>query len=281
MATTLESAFGQMGVRVRIAPLASPSEQRRPWNGRPLGNRQRRAQQPVRIDVLRDGRGEYFDVRRRSDVSLSVPDVVPDDRHLVLMAQPTGLGDGSTSAFLCGHDERAWFVAAVPEEARVRTVQDAKDALKPQEVWDAMKEFGVPMEERDQRRTAAFVRQGEWFFIPCPELQVDWSEVVYNEPIQRGAGKPHRCEAMYRYEGERVYVSANYPNGVTWAEFRALPDSERRSHRWEDRVRGAEVYVRGKVRHNDHATIVLPFWHKVVMNTETKSRAMEHVAFLD
>ena len=29
------------------------------------------------------------------------------------------------------------------------------------------------------------------------------------------------------------------------------------------------------------ATIKLPYWHLVVMNTETRARAMEHVAFLD
>ena len=31
----------------------------------------------------------------------------------------------------------------------------------------------------------------------------------------------------------------------------------------------------------DHATITLPFWHRVIMNTETQSRTMANVAFLD
>ena len=60
-------------------------------------------------------------------------------RHLLLTAQPTRFGDTEQSTFLCGHDERAWFAAAIPEEANPQTVQQAKDALKPQEVWDAMK----------------------------------------------------------------------------------------------------------------------------------------------
>ncbi len=38
------------------------------------------------------------------------------------------------------------------------------------------------------------------------------------------------------------------------------------------------VYARGKVRHPDHATISLPFWHVVVMSQE--QRAL-NVAFLD
>jgi len=35
------------------------------------------------------------------------------------------------------------------------------------------------------------------------------------------------------------------------------------------------------VRHPDHATITLPCWHRVLMNTETQSRTTANVAFLD
>jgi hypothetical protein len=45
--------------------------------------------------------------------------------------------------------------------------------------------------------------------------------------------------------------------------------------------RNAGVYVRGRVRHADHATIELVGWHRVVMNTEGQARAMRNVAFLD
>jgi hypothetical protein len=41
------------------------------------------------------------------------------------------------------------------------------------------------------------------------------------------------------------------------------------------------VYVRGRVRHRDHETVVLNGWHQVVMNTENLSHAMRNVAFLD
>jgi hypothetical protein len=50
---------------------------------------------------------------------------------------------------------------------------------------------------------------------------------------------------------------------------------------WRAMRRNPGVYARGTVRHSDHDTIVLPFWHRVVMNTETQSRTMSHVAFLD
>jgi len=43
-------------------------------------------------------------------------------------------------------------------------------------------------------------------------------------------------------------------------------------------ARGAEVYAKGRVRHPDHKTIVLPFWHRVLPNREVSS---VNVAFLD
>ena len=46
-------------------------------------------------------------------------------------------------------------------------------------------------------------------------------------------------------------------------------------------VRDPELYAKGSVRHPDHNTIVLPYWHRVLMNTEQRARAMRHVAFLD
>ena len=42
-----------------------------------------------------------------------------------------------------------------------------------------------------------------------------------------------------------------------------------------------EVYVRGTVKHRDHATIRLDGWHRVELNTETQAAAMSRVAFLD
>lgn len=50
---------------------------------------------------------------------------------------------------------------------------------------------------------------------------------------------------------------------------------------WQTVQRNPGVYVRGRIRHPDHATITLHGWHQVVMNTENESRAMRNVAFLD
>ena len=264
---SVEQGFEQIGARVRV--------RRVPRARGPAGTA------PVRVDIARDANGgEVFEIDRLWNVRLFVSDAVASDRHLVLVADQPGQVD-RFSRFLCGHDERAWFVAAVPEAHDVRTVGEAKDALKPEEVWEEIRACDLPPDQWNLRWTAAFVRQGEWFFLPRPLMRADFGSVLRNEPISRGGGKPHWCEQMFRTGGEPVWVSTLYPNGLTDVDFQALSRSQRTRVRWERRVRGAEVYVSGLIRHRDHATLRLPYWHRVVMNTETRARAMENVAFLD
>jgi hypothetical protein len=53
-------------------------------------------------------------------------------------------------------------------------------------------------------------RQGEWFFLPAPDLKVDARLILHNEPLVRGTGgKPHWAEFCYRTGGEAVYVTSN------------------------------------------------------------------------
>ena len=212
---------------------------------------------------------------------MDVLDVVAADRHLLLQATEVRASRRTVSQFLCGHDERSWFVAAIPESDRVASVQGAKDALKPQAVWDAMREAEVPAHERDARVNDAFIRQGEWFFLPRPEMEVSEQHVLRLEPIRRGAGRPHICQFMYREGGDEVYVSPDYPDGLTQAEYHRLPRKERLRSRWQTMQRDARVFVRGAIQHPDHAGVWLWCWHEVVANRESESAAMEDVAFLD
>ena len=133
------------------------------------------------------------------------------------------------------------------------------------------------------RKTDAFIRQGEWFFLPTPDAQVNEKLILPHEPIRRGRGKPHMCEELYRDGGTTVYVCGRYPNGVTVEEYRRLlkasPDAAKWG--WRTMVRDPVVYVRGKITHPDHATVRLSGWHRAAMNTENRSRAMVSVAFLD
>ena len=120
-ASVLERPFVKMGARVK---LGAPKPQ--PWT---------RTARPFALDVRKDRQGEYFLVSKRADVSVEVLEVKPAERHLVLLARvPRFRGGETKSRFLLGHDERHWFVAAIPEENPVSTVAAAKQALKPEVV---------------------------------------------------------------------------------------------------------------------------------------------------
>ncbi len=255
----LERRFAAIGARVKISG--------RPCRGVP------------EINVGVDRRGEYFDVRFGGGdrVDVQVVDVWPDLQHLLLLVR-----DGAEkSKFLCGHDERHWFVAAVPESERgVSGVAQAMVALQPEPVREAVA-LKKPRHPLDRKNTA-YIRQGEWFFVPTPGLDVDPDAVLHDEPITRGRGNPHIVELLTRHGGELVYVGGRYSSGLTEAEFAKLSDARVRTNApWRQMVRDAVVYARGTVRHPDHATIVLHTWHRVEMNTEQRARAMRHVAFLD
>ena len=186
--------------------------------------------------------------------------------------------------FLCGHDERHWFVAAVPESAPVGTVRQAKEVLKPADVLAAQSRLGIGTKGRNKRKNAVYHRQGEWFFLPVPGLNVDDKLVLRDEPIRRSnRGKPHWAEFCYRTGGETVYVCRYHPSGVSEKAYERLlsanPDA--RGWRWQAMRRNMDVFVRGRIRHADHATIDLHGWHRVLMNTETQAKAMRSVAFLD
>ncbi len=107
--------------------------------------------------------------------------------------------------------------------------------------------------------------------------------ILRNEPLRRGAGKPHIVEQLYRTGGEVVYVCGTHPNGLTESPYRKLiqRNPEASAWGWTAMRRNMRVYARGKVRHPDHATISLPVWHRVLMNTENETDAMRNVVFID
>jgi hypothetical protein len=157
-------------------------------------------------------------------------------------------------------------------------VEPAKAALQPDLVREAVRR--VRPKDRFARRNVAFVRQGEWFFLPQWTLEVDEQDVLYDEPLTRGRGKAHILELAYRRGGETVYVDDEHPSGISPEEFDTLRLSQRRGD-WVEMIRNPELYAKGAVRHPDHNTTVLHRWHRVLMNTEQGARAMRHIAFLD
>lgn len=262
----LERAFARMGARVEFGQLM----RRNRLSGRIVS-------EDLALDVRQDRHGEYFLISRAqaSTTELVVLDVQPRDRHLLLLSRSAA----EKHRFLLGHDERHWFVAGIPESTPVSRVRDAKQALKPDLVQSS--ERGVRTKYRDRRSNAARIRQGEWLFVPAPKVRVELLLVLRNEPIARGGGKPHVCEELYRFGGETVYVSPGAPNGLTDEKYRALSEGERNRWNWRVMRRNPKVYVRGRVRHHDHKTVVLDGWHEVLSNTENLSHAMRNVAFLD
>lgn len=270
----LQHHFARIGATLQVTVI--PEGHRRFWW---------REEPDFALDIVQTKRGEAFDLTVQENaldkLEFQAVDMRPKDRHLLLMARredPRGFQ--TKDKFLCGHDERHWFVAAVPGVG-VANVKDAMEALKPDAVRHSQRRHRVKPRHRNKRRNAGFVRQGEWFFLPRPQFDPMQPYLVFrNEPIQRGGGKPHMVEELYRVGGETVYVTPRYPNGLTEVQYQALlkRDAKAAKLNWRIMRRNPMVFARGKVRHPDHETIVLSFWHLVVMNSESETL---NVVFLD
>jgi hypothetical protein len=193
------------------------------------------------IDIVKLGLGEAYELQRpwHDELCVEVMDVHPRLRHLVL--DVTGSGLPISGRYLCGHDESHWFVAGLEFSRETAKVRGAMESLKPDIVRREQRRKGVK-HRRHRRHTAAYVRQGEWFFLPRPNVHVVARLVEYDGRLVRGAGKPHLVDEVYR-----------------------VPATD-------------ETYVRGRVQHLDHQTIHLDVWHQVVQNTEVVPNTVDEYA---
>jgi hypothetical protein len=166
---------------------------------------------PVGINIREDKNGEFFDIKINANepVDYEVVDLRSDLRHLLLIERSS---NGSKNKFLCGHDERHWFVCAVPGRS-VSNVVKAMESLQPADVRLEVMRKIKRAKNRLTRRNEAFVRQGEWFFVPVELPPFNENLILKNEPISRGNGsKPHFCEEVYRDGGsERINARAIQP----------------------------------------------------------------------
>lgn len=270
MNEVLERRFSEMGARVQVRS-ALPEHSRfrivTPLN--------------PRLDVVRDKRGEIFDLLFPEGTEAEVVNIDPKDRHLLLLVRQNGV----KSKFLCGHDERHWFVAAIPESApNVTDVRKAKLALQPRGVREQLSRAKVKPKDALRRRNDAYKRQGEWFFLPIdsePPL-FDEGLVLRNEPLLRSgrASKPHLMEFCFRSGGTNTISAGS--RIFSEDEWNALSREEQRKFPAVTRMtRDMDVWAKGRISHDDHATITLDGWHRVEMNEEQRARAMSHVVFLD
>lgn len=265
----LARQFAQIGAELRVVT----HEEAPTWAKRPA----------FRANVETRGKVErfVFNVTPSALASIQVVDIDRAGRHVLLNVQERSTRPGTkadSSKLLLGHDEYHLFVAPVSRSSI--NINAAKQSLKPEVVQEAQRRVGTKPKRLHKRRQAAFIRQGEWFFLPDPGLTADPKLILRGEPIRRGAGKPHRCEELYRVGGTTVRVCSQFPNGLTSKQYDDLlrKSPEAKHYRWQIMTRDATVYARGKVSHPDHSTVHLQGWHRVVPNTETASRFN---AFLD
>ena len=158
----IESKFSAMGARLKVREIPSR------WR---MGDRHWIDPADFAVDIQHDGSGEFFELRVPTHLSealdVAVMQTEPKLRHLLLAVRKSGK-DAKLDRFLCGHDEREWFVAAVPGGAS--SVRQAMDALQSKDVREALTRNHVSSRKRYARKNRAFRRQGEWFFVPEPSL---------------------------------------------------------------------------------------------------------------
>ncbi len=251
------------------------------------------------VDIRRDKRGEYFDILASKEVSLNVVNIDVEDRHLLINAaipreNPHEKPDMIKA--LCGHDERHWFSSQVNSNAN--NVKLAKEFLKPDEIIELQKRAGVKNKNWNKRKNKGFIRQGEWFFVPTTKRPPSDDLIHEREPLimagRRGGGKPHIARYAFRKGGETVYVQngtrdqiklpleefSKVRRGVTNDErkelFKKFPFTK--EWNWRPMTRNPEMFVKGTIRHPDHATITLKGWHRVIVNGEIRGA---NVVFLD
>ncbi len=263
-----EKQFERMGAKVKVGKLSE---------SRPGFFSRRRVRNGDQVPATLDVHGAEFDIQLRPDAQAEVLDCDPKDRHLLLRI----LQNKQDYRYLCGHDETQWFVAAVP--GRPSNLAAAKEALKPQ----AVREHKSQLTRRGRKQTGKrnkVKRQGEWFFVPAPDVNPPQEEWLHNEPIRRGRSKPHVCEWLWRNGGTQVWVNDDYPNGVTLSERVEIDQrtaAEGKTLYWRNMTRDARVWAKGRITHPDHHVLKLNDWHEVLLSRESDAPHSQHLAFLD
>jgi hypothetical protein len=195
------------------------------------------------IRVARDRSGEHF-VIGTGEADVDVLDVNRDLSQLLIVTRSVGrAGRRSKEKLLCGRDERHLFAAAVPNLPWpvVSTVRAAHEALKPAALRRARGESPYRRSPRDR-----YIRQGDWFFVPRPDVGDHIAGARKNVRLGRAFGKSHIVEHLVG-EPSRFYGWFSSPFG------------------------SGAVLARGFVRHPDHRTIRLRGWHSVFPNSAGSS----------
>jgi hypothetical protein len=201
-------------------------------NPRLLRRWERPTSEPFYADIVTQRlRVQYFRIFADAETTLQLVHKQPETHHLLLQVRmPAQQPNRSETVqhWLMGHDERQLFMVNSNGKSSVRA---ALESLKPGEVRAA------------EQRGLKVIRQGDWFFIPLREsFTPTWDMLrLHNRAIGNG-----RHFSLHQHIAEDQVIL----NGDT--------------DRW-GMVNG--IYVCGRIRHDEHATVLLPHWHKAVHNT--------------
>ena len=171
-------------------------------------------------------------------------------RPLLLLLVRDG---GEKGKFLCGYDERHWFVAAIPEGGAASAASTSAKACAaagggPRRPLTGCGQGSPPAAQCGVRPAGRVV-------LPAgASLASRSTSVRRDEPLSRGRGKVHVLALAFRRGGETVFVNAAHPSGITEASYERLSAEQRRG--LARMVRDPELYAKGAVRHPDHNTIV-------------------------
>ena len=168
--------------------------------------------------------------------------------------------------FLMGVDERQLFIAQLRKGCS--TVREAHASLKTTTVSLA------------EGQGLGAIRQGEWFLIEATAAELANIEegitknllvIEHNVPIG-----PFTDSSVRGGRGKRVRQFVGNPH--TADELIVLPGRPL-VHGWP--VREREVFIRGRVRHVDHATVKTANWRKVIRNSESNAGRAAGVGWVD
>jgi hypothetical protein len=86
------------------------------------------------------------------------------------------------------------------------------------------------------------------------------------------------AEFCYRTGGKTVYVCSKRPNGVTGSQYKGIlaGSPKARGWGWATMRRNPGAYVKGRIRHADHATMTLHGWHWVLEHRGAVEGDEEH-----
>jgi len=230
----------------------------------------------VQLDIRRKGRAEHFTIWPGDELNrLEVEGVDRDLRQLVLLVHEPArrftvevgryvsvpeaqvvrrqgwrrwvqqVTQASKRHFLLGLDEAHLFIAQLRQG--VSAVGRAHEALKGQAVRIAEATCG-----------SAAVRQGEWFFV----RETSTMQQALEAHVARGARVFHQrgiAQASGMLRPGRAHVADEVLVIRKDALFSAPPEEP------------VAVFVRGSVRHPDHATRVFREWHRALGNTEARA----------